>query len=81
VFTASEFALPDTIGHIDFIPAIFWCHLIAACSSIGGGCVTHPVITIEYLRRHLERSGVEEPAADSRISSAYLRPWRPSFLR
>ena len=75
-----SFALPDTIGHIDFNPGNI---LVSPDRCVfldwAEGCVTHPVITFEYLRRHLERSGIEEPAADSRISSAYLRPWAAFF--
>jgi len=75
-----SFALPDTIGHIDFNPGNI---LVSPDRCVfldwAEGCVTHPVITFEYLRRHLERSGVEEPGADSRISSAYLRPWAAFF--
>jgi len=43
------------------------------------GCVTNPLITFEYLRRHMERSGVKEPAADARLTAAYLRPWAAFF--
>jgi len=75
-----SFALPDTIGHIDFNPGNI---LVSADRCVfldwAEGCVTHPVITFEYLRGHLERSGVEEPGADSRIASAYLRPWAAFF--
>jgi hypothetical protein len=75
-----SFALPDTIGHIDFNPGNI---LVSSDRCVfldwAEGCVTHPVITFEYLRRHLERSDVEEPGADSRISAAYLRPWAAFF--
>ena len=70
------FGLPDTLGHIDFNPGNI---LVSPDRCVfldwAEGCVTHPVITFEYLRRHMERGGVEEPAADSRLCAAYLRPW------
>jgi hypothetical protein len=70
-----SFGLPDTIGHIDFNPGNI---LVSPDRCVfldwAEGCVTNPVITFEYLRRHMERGGVEEPAADSRLSAAYLRP-------
>ena len=75
-----SFGLPDTIGHIDFNPGNI---LVSPDRCVfldwAEGCVTNPVITFEYLRRHMERGGVEEPAADSRLSAAYLRPWAAFF--
>jgi len=68
--------LPDTLGHIDFNPGNI---LVSPEHCVfldwAEGCVTNPVITFEYLRRHMERGGVKEPAADSRLCAAYLRPW------
>jgi hypothetical protein len=68
--------LPDTLGHMDLNPGnirvspdrcvfLDWAE----------GCITNPLITFEYLRRHLERGGAQEPGADARLSAAYLRPW------
>ena len=75
-----SFGLPDTLGHIDFNPGNI---LVSPDHCVfldwAEGCVTNPVITFEYLRRHMERSGVEEPAGDSRLSAAYLRPWAAFF--
>jgi len=75
-----SFRLPDTLGHIDFNPG----NILASpdhCVFLdwAEGCVTNPVITFEYLRRHMERGGVKEPAADSRLCAAYLRPWSGLF--
>jgi hypothetical protein len=75
-----SFGLPDTLGHIDFNPG----NILATpdrCVFLdwAEGCVTNPLITFEYLRRHLERGGVEEPAADARLSTAYLQPWASYF--
>ncbi len=71
-----SFALPDTIGHIDFNPGNI---LVSSDRCVfldwAEGCITNPVITFEYLRRHMERGGVKEPAADARLSAAYVRPW------
>jgi hypothetical protein len=75
-----SFGLPDTLGHIDFNPGNI---LVSADRCVfldwAEGCVTNPLITFEYLRRHMERGGVEEPAGDSRLSAAYLRPWAAFF--
>jgi hypothetical protein len=71
-----SFSLPDTLGHIDFNPGNI---LVSSDHCVfldwAEGCVTNPLITFEYLLRHLERSGVAEPAANARLSAAYLRPW------
>ena len=75
-----SFGLPDTLGHIDFNPGNI---LVSPEHCVfldwAEGCVTNPVITFEYLRRHMERGGVEEPAGDSRLSAAYVRPWVAFF--
>jgi len=75
-----SFGLPDTLGHIDFNPGNI---LVSPEHCVfldwAEGCVTNPVITFDYLRRHMERAGVEEPAGDSRLSAAYLRPWAAFF--
>jgi hypothetical protein len=75
-----SFGFPDTLGHLDCNPG----NLIVSperCVFLdwAEGCVTNPVITFEYLRRHMARCGIEEPAVDSRITSAYLRPWASFF--
>lgn len=72
--------LPDTLGHLDCNPG----NLIVSrerCVFLdwAEASVTNPVITFEYFRRHMERYGIEEPAADSRITKAYLRPWTSFF--
>ncbi len=75
-----SFGLPDTLGHLDCNPG----NLLVSperCIFLdwAEACVTNPMITFEYLRRHLERSGVKEPAADARITAAYVRPWASLF--
>ena len=75
-----SFGFPDTLGHLDCNPG----NLIVSpqrCVFLdwAEACVTNPVITFEYLRRHMERCGIEEPEADSRITAAYLRPWASFF--
>jgi hypothetical protein len=47
------------------------------CTSLdwAEACVTNPVITFEYLRRHMERCNVEGPPTGARVAAAYLRPW------
>jgi hypothetical protein len=75
-----SFGFPDTLGHLDCNPG----NLIVSperCVFLdwAEACVTNPMITFEYLRRHMERCGIEEPAADSRTTAAYLRPWASFF--
>jgi hypothetical protein len=75
-----SFHLPDTLGHIDLNPGNI---LVSAESCVfldwAEGCVTNPFLTFEYLRQHLERGGLEGPAAGARITAAYLRPWQAFF--
>jgi len=75
-----SFGLPDTLGHIDFNPGNI---LVSPDHCVfldwAEGCATNPLITFEYLRRHMERGGVKEPAADARLAAAYVRPWAAFF--
>ena len=72
--------LPDTLGHLDCNPGNF---VISPEKCVfldwAEACVTSPVVSFEYLRRHMQRSRVQEPAADSRIIAAYVRPWVSLF--
>jgi len=71
-----SFGFPDTLGHLDFNPGnILVSQEHCVFLDWAEGCVTNPLITFEYLRRNLERTGPKEPAADARLSAAYLRPW------
>lgn len=77
-----DFGLPDTLGHLDCNPG----NLIVSpkrCVFLdwAEASVTNPLITFEYFRRHMERCGIEEPAAECRITNAYLRPWASFFSR
>jgi len=75
-----SFGFPDTLGHLDFNPGnILVSQKHCVFLDWAEGCVTNPLITFEYLRRHMERGGVAEPAADARLSTAYLRPWAAFF--
>lgn len=71
-----SFGLPDTLGHIDFNPGNI---LVSPdrCTFLdwAEGCVTNPLITFEYLRQHIGRSGIQEPSAVERLNAAYVRPW------
>jgi len=75
-----SFGFPDTLGHLDCNPGNI---LVPPEGCVfldwAEACVMNPVITFEYLRRHRERCGLAEPAADSRIAAAYLRPWASLF--
>lgn len=68
--------LPDTLGHLDCNPGNF---VISPEKCVfldwAEACVTNPVVSFEYLRRHLERSGFKQTAADARITAAYVRTW------
>jgi Phosphotransferase enzyme family len=75
-----SFHLPVTLGHADFNPGNI---LVSPDSCVvldwAAGCVGHPFITFEYLRRHIGRSDLREAAAAERITAAYLRPWEAFF--
>ena len=75
-----SFGLPDTLGHTDPNPGNILISL-DRCIFLdwAEGCVTNPMITFEYLRRHLERSAVDKPTADSRITAAYVSRWTSFF--
>ncbi|MGB2623998.1 MAG: phosphotransferase [Candidatus Acidiferrum sp.] len=67
---------PDTLGHIDFNPG----NIVvspARCVFLdwAEACVTHPVVTFEYLREHARRNLTQVTTASARIATAYLRPW------
>jgi hypothetical protein len=70
------FGLPDTLGHIDFNPGnIFVSRDRCMFLDWAEGCVSNPLITFEYLREHIQRSGIQNPSADEQLIAAYLRPW------
>lgn len=75
-----DLRFPHTLGHIDFNPGNV---LISAARSVfldwAEGCVTHPLVTSEYLLEHARRSHIHDAAATERITTAYLRPWQ-AFL-
>lgn len=81
-----SFHLPDTLGHADFNPGNI---LVSPDRCVfldwAEGSVAHPFLTFEYLRQHVARSSVREPAASERITAAYLAPWGafypPEILR
>lgn len=68
--------LPATLAHTDFNPG----NIIVSndgCMFLdwAEGCVTYPLLTFEYLRVHLERCGLGQPATTERLLAAYLQPW------
>ncbi len=71
-----SFGFPDTLGHIDFNPGNI---LVSpdGCAFLdwAEGCVSNPLITFEYLREHIQRSGIQEPSAVERLTAAFARPW------
>jgi len=75
-----ELGMPDTLGHLDFNPG----NIVVTgdrCVFLdwAEGCVSHPFLTLEYLREHLGRSHVQEPAAGEKLAAAYLGRWVPFF--
>ncbi len=68
--------LPNTLGHLDFNPGNI---LVSGDRCVfldwAEGCVAPPLLTFEYLREHVARSGIEESAVGERLSAAYLRAW------
>jgi Phosphotransferase enzyme family len=75
-----SFHLPVTLGHADFNPGNI---LVSPDRCVvldwAAGCVGHPFVTFEYLRRHIGRSELREAAAAERITAAYLRRWEVFF--
>lgn len=70
------FELPDTIGHTDFNPGnIFVSEDGCFFLDWSEGAVSNPVLTLQYLREYLSRSGVEEPAGGEKLALAYSRCW------
>jgi Phosphotransferase enzyme family len=71
-----SFGLPNTLGHSDLNPGNV---LLSGDRCVfvdwAEGCVASPLLTFEYLREHMARSGITEPAASERLSAAYLGPW------
>lgn len=71
-----SFGLPVTLGHIDLNPGNI---LVSPdhCVFIdwAEGCVTNPLVTFEYLRQHIRRSGMRESSAVDRLTAAYVQPW------
>jgi hypothetical protein len=72
--------LPATLGHFDMNPG----NIVVS----ENGCVfldwaeaavTHPFVTLEYLREHMSRSGIEKPTAGESLARAYLRPWESFY--
>ena len=71
-----DLQFPHTLGHIDFNPGNV---LISPARSVfldwAEGCVTHPLVTFEFLLEHTRRSQIHDAAATEKITAAYLRPW------
>ena len=71
-----SFDLPDTLGHTDCNPGNI---LVSEGRCVfldwSEACVTNPLLTFQYLREYLGRSGIEEPAGGEWLAAAYLRPW------
>jgi hypothetical protein len=72
-----ESGLPDTLGHVDFNPGNIIVSPTGCCFlDWAEGCVTHPLVTFEYLREHTRRAFLGDDAVIEQIVSAYLQPWR-----
>ncbi|HEX5422563.1 MAG TPA: phosphotransferase [Candidatus Acidoferrales bacterium] len=68
--------LPNTVGHTDFNPG----NIVVSndrCIFLdwAEGCVANPLLTFEYLRVHMARCKIDQPAAAELLACAYLRPW------
>lgn len=71
-----SFGIADTLGHIDLNPGnVLLSKDRCVFLDWAEGCVAHPLLTFEYLRQHLSRSGIRPFAASKRLTRAYLRPW------
>lgn len=71
-----SFNLPDTLGHTDCNPGNI---LVSEARCVfldwSEACVTNPLLTFQYLREYLVRSGIEQPLGGERLAAAYLRSW------
>lgn len=68
--------LPNTVGHTDFNPG----NIVVSkdrCTFLdwAEGCIANPLLTFEYLRVHMARCEIDQPAPAELLASAYLRPW------
>jgi hypothetical protein len=69
--------VPCTLGHLDFNPR----NIIvssARCRFLdwAEGCVTHPLLTFEYLCEHARRSLPQSDVLTDKLLSAYVEPWQ-----
>jgi len=70
------FELPYTLGHTDCNPGnIFLTQRRCLFLDWSEGCVTNPLVTLQFLREYLAHSGSQEPAGGEKLTHAYLRPW------
>ena len=74
------FQLPDTIGHMDFNPGnIFVGEDRSIFLDWSEASVSNPVLTLQYLREYLSRSGMEEPAGSEKLAGVYSRRWTARY--
>jgi hypothetical protein len=74
------FGFPDTLGHIDFNPGNIVVSASRCCFlDWAEGCVTHPLVTFEYLREHCRRKRPGDQELTERIATAYRKPWQSLF--
>lgn len=74
------FHFPDTLGHTDCNPGnILVSQERAVFVDWSEACVTTPLVTLQYLREYLVRSGIEEPAGGRKLANAYLQPWEELY--
>ncbi|HJT71509.1 MAG TPA: hypothetical protein VJ731_15015 [Terriglobales bacterium] len=74
--TFESFRLPNTIGHSDFNPGnIFVGQDRCVFLDWSEAAVSNPVLTFQYLREYLSRSGVEEPAGGEKLAHIYSQRW------
>jgi hypothetical protein len=78
----ASFRLENTINHSDLNPNNV---LIAKQGCVfldwAEGCIGNPLLTFEYLRQFLGRSGTHAGTALDRLANAYLRPWASLYSR
>jgi hypothetical protein len=72
-----DLGFPDTLGHLDFSPGnILVSPVRCVFLDWAEGCVTHPLVTFEYLREHLRRNRPNDTHAFETLVAAYMRPWQ-----
>jgi Phosphotransferase enzyme family len=80
LYDLQQFRLPNTLGHRDLNPRNVIVSPSGPCFiDWAEGCVTHPLVTFEYLREHAQHNSSRCDTVVKDLWAAYLRPWQAFF--